>query len=120
MNFNSNKAIYEQMAERLCDEIIAQNYKADDRIPSVREYAIMLQVNTNTAVKAYELLAREEIIYNKRGLGYFVSSNARTRILAQRKNEFMNDMLPEVFRQMTLLNIDIKEIEKQWNLIQPV
>ena len=68
MNFNSNKAIYEQMADRLCDEIIAENYKADDRIPSVREYAIMLEVNTNTAVKAYELLAREETIYNKRGL----------------------------------------------------
>ena len=67
MNFNNNKAIYEQMADRLCDEIIAENYKADDRIPSVREYAIMLEVNTNTAVKAYELLAREEIIYNKRG-----------------------------------------------------
>lgn len=77
MNFNNNKAIYEQMADRLCDEIIAENYKADDRIPSVREYAIMLEVNTNTAVKAYELLAREEIIYNKRGLGYFVAPDAR-------------------------------------------
>ena len=115
MNFNSNKAIYEQMAERLCDEIIAENYKADDRIPSVREYAIMLEVNTNTAVKAYELLAREEIIYNKRGLVSFVSPNARTQILAQRKDEVVNEMLPEVFRQMALLEIDIKDIEKMWN-----
>ena len=73
MDFNNNKAIYEQMADRMCDEIIAGNYRADDRIPSVREYAIMLEVNTNTAVKAYELLAREDIIYNKRGLGYFVA-----------------------------------------------
>ena len=55
---------------------IAGTYKADDRIPSVREYAVMLQVNTNTAVKAYELLSREEIIYNRRGLGYFVSAGA--------------------------------------------
>ena len=62
MNFENNKAIYEQMADRLCDEIIAGTYKADDRIPSVREYAVMLQVNTNTAVKAYELLSREEIM----------------------------------------------------------
>ena len=77
MDFENNKAIYEQMADRLCDEIIAGTYKADDRIPSVREYAVMLQVNTNTAVKAYELLSREEIIYNRRGLGYFVAPNAR-------------------------------------------
>ena len=39
--FRNNKAIYEQMADRLCDEIIAGTYKADDRIPSVREYAVM-------------------------------------------------------------------------------
>ncbi len=60
MNFENNKAIYEQMADRLCDEIIAGTYKADDRIPSVREYAVMLQVNTNTAVKAmsYSLVRR--------------------------------------------------------------
>ena len=53
MTFENNKAIYEQMADRLCDEIIAETYKADDRIPSVREYAVTLQVNTNTAVKAF-------------------------------------------------------------------
>ena len=56
MNFSNDKAIYIQMADRLCDEIIAGTYKDDDRIPSVREYAVMLQVNTNTAVKAYEFM----------------------------------------------------------------
>ncbi|WP_028896886.1 GntR family transcriptional regulator [Prevotella sp. HUN102] len=114
MNFNNNKAIYEQMADRLCDEIIAGTYKADDRIPSVREYAVMLEVNTNTAVKAYELLAREEIIYNKRGLGYFVSPDAKKNILSQRKKEFMHDMLPELFRQMRLLDIEIEEVVKEY------
>ena len=72
MNFSNDKAIYIQMAERLCDEILSGQYKEDERIPSVREYAVLLQVNTNTAMKAYDQLARDEIIYNKRGLGYFV------------------------------------------------
>lgn len=58
-----------QMADRLCDEILSGTYRDDDRIPSVREYAVMLEVNTNTAVKAYDQLAREHIIYNKRGIG---------------------------------------------------
>ena len=48
--FNPDKAIYLQMADRLCDEILAGTYRADDRVPSVREYAVLLQVNTNTAV----------------------------------------------------------------------
>ena len=77
MTFTNDKAIYIQMADRLCDEILSGVYKDDDRIPSVREYAVLLEVNTNTAVKAYEQLAREEIIYNKRGLGYFVTPGAR-------------------------------------------
>ncbi|HEY9551519.1 MAG TPA: GntR family transcriptional regulator [Prevotella sp.] len=114
MNFSNDKAIYVQMADRLCDDILEETYKADDRIPSVREYAVMLEVNTNTAVKAYDLLAREEIIYNKRGLGYFVSPDARKQILASRRKVFMNQTLPEVFRQMRLLGIDVAEVEKAW------
>lgn len=118
MNFENNKAIYEQMADRLCDEIIAGTYKADDRIPSVREYAVMLQVNTNTAVKAYELLSREEIIYNRRGLGYFVSAGAREQIMTARRKIFLTQSLPAIFREMILLGITIEEIEKEWEKAQ--
>ncbi len=115
MNFQNNKAIYEQIADRLCDEIMAGTYKADDRIPSVREYASLLQVNTNTAVKSYELLAREEIIYNRRGLGYFVSPDARERIHQQRKQDFISNILPGVFKEMKLLGISFGDIEQEWN-----
>ena len=118
MNFENNKAIYEQMADRLCDEIIAGTYKADDRIPSVRKYAVMLQVNTNTAVKAYELLSREEIIYNRRGLGYFVSAGAREQIIIARRKTFLTQSLPSVFREMKLLGITIEDIEKEWEKAQ--
>lgn len=80
MIFSNDKAIYVQIAERLSDEILAGKYKEDERIPSVREYAVLLEVNANTTVKAYDLLATDEIIYNKRGLGYFVSAGARSRL----------------------------------------
>ena len=75
MTFSNDKPIYIQMADRLCDEILSGVYQDDDRIPSVREYAVLLEVNTNTAVKAYDELARANIIYNKRGLGYFVTNS---------------------------------------------
>ena len=119
MSFNSDKAIYLQMADRLCDEIIAGTYQADDRIPSVREYAVMLEVNTNTAVKAYEQLAREEIIYNKRGLGYFVAAGARQQIVSGRRREFLQETLPEVFRQMRLLDIGMDELLAEWRKTVP-
>ena len=100
IKFEDNKAIYEQMADRLC------------------EYAVMLQVNTNTAVKAYELLAREEIIYNRRGLGYFVSPGARKQIMTVRQKVFLTRTLPSLFREMNLLGITMEEIEEEWTKLQ--
>ena len=114
MTFTNDKAIYMQMADRLCDEIIAGTYGDDARIPSVREYAVLLQVNTNTAVKAYEQLSRDEIIYNRRGLGYFVTPGAKEKIMVSRRREFLEQQLPEMFRNMKLLGIDIKDVEDAW------
>ena len=114
MTFNSDKAIYIQMADRLCDEIISGRYEQDGRIPSVREYAVLLQVNTNTAMKAYDQLARDEIIYNRRGLGYFVKAGAKDKIMNTRRQEFMEQTLPELFRNMRLLGIDMKDVAEAW------
>ena len=120
MIFTNDKAIYIQMADRLCDEILAGKYKDDDRIPSVREYSVLLEVNTNTAVKAYDELARANIIYNKRGLGYFVTPGAKKQILKERKQEFMKQRLPELFRQMQLLDITIDDVANAYKEIKSV
>ena len=115
MIFTNDKAIYLQMADRLCDEILSGKYQDDDRIPSVREYAVLLEVNTNTAVTAYEQLAREEIIYNKRGLGYFVTPGAKKQIMKARKKDFMKERLPELFRQMRLLGITLEDVKSAYD-----
>lgn len=115
MIFSNDKPIYIQMADRLMDEILSGKYQDDDRIPSVREYSVLLEVNTNTAVKAYEQLAREEIIYNKRGLGYFVTKGAKKQILKTRKEEFMKERLPELFRQMQLLGITLEDVKDAYD-----
>ena len=114
MIFNSDKAIYLQMADRLCDEILAGRYADDDRVPSVREYAVELEVNTNTAVKAYDTLARDGIIYNRRGLGYFVTPGARDKVLTARRAMFRHEVLPDVFRQMRLLGITMADVTDEW------
>ena len=118
MTFTNDKAIYIQMADRLCDEILAGKYNDDDRIPSVREYSVLLEVNTNTAVKAYDELSRANIIYNKRGLGYFVTPGAKKQILKERKKEFMKERLPELFRQMKLLGITLEDVKVAYDMQQ--
>ena len=120
MTFTNDKAIYLQIVDRLSDEILSGKYQDDDRIPSVREYAVLLEVNTNTAVKAYEQLAREEIIYNKRGLGYFVTKGAKKQILKARKKAFMKERLPELFRQMALLDISIDDVTEAYKGLKNV
>lgn len=115
MTFNNDKAIYIQMADRLCDDILAGTYSDDDRVPSVREYAVSLEVNTNTAVKAYDQLARDGIIYNRRGLGYFVTPGARDSIMQARRKAFLDTTLPSLFRDMKLLGIGIDDIVKEWD-----
>ena len=105
MNFKDNNPIYLQIAERICDEILQGRYSEDDRIPSVREYAAMVEVNANTVVRTFDHLQSLEVIYNKRGLGYFVAKGAVRRITKERKRTFLTEELPELFRKMDTLKI---------------
>ena len=98
------------MADRLCDAILIGTYAEGERIPSVRDYAVSLEVNTNTAFKTYEHLARHEVIFNKRGMGYFVSPGAKEKIHAERKADFVKRVLPDIFRNMRMLGVSIDEV----------
>lgn len=82
MEFDGNKPIYLQIVDVICDNILDGTLKPDGRILSVREYGAQLGVNPNTIMRSYEKLTTDEIIYNKRGLGYFISPDARDKVLA--------------------------------------
>ena len=110
MKFKESKSIYLQIADRICDEILQGQYAEEGRIPSVREYAATVEVNANTVVRTYDYLQGQEIIYNKRGIGYFVATGARELIHSLRKNTFLKEELDYFFRQIKTLDIPIKEI----------
>ena len=113
-DFRQDKAIYLQMADRLCDEILSGKYGTGERIPSVRELAVYLGVNANTVVRTYEALSSQGIIQTRRGLGYFVTEDARDRIMNARRRHFMDETLPELFRQMQLLDIPPETLAGKW------
>ena len=108
--FNKDRPIYLQISDRICDEILSGAYADDQRIPSVRDYATLMQVNINPVMKTYEELSRAGIIYQRRGMGYFVTAGAGSAIQRQRKDDFMHKTLAEMFRQMRLLDISIDEV----------
>ena len=115
MDFKDNKPIYLQLTDNFCEKILLKEFGENDRIPSVRDFAVTYEVNPNTVMRTYSYLQEKEIIYNKRGIGYFISENAFARVLKIKKEEFLIKELPNLFKTMHLLSIDINEIKDKFN-----
>lgn len=111
MEFDQPKGIYQQIADQICDQILESEWVEGDRIPSIRDLAISLGVNPNTVTRSYQELLEQEIIENRRGIGYFVAPSARNRILKVRRAEFISEQLPRLLKTMELLEIDIRELD---------
>ncbi len=114
MNFKDNKAIFLQIADRICDDILLGNFIEESRIPSVREYAALVEVNANTVMRSFDYLQSKDVIYNKRGIGYFVSPGARSRIQFLRKALFLNEEADYFFKQLYTLAISKEELLKMY------
>jgi len=114
MEFGDSNAIYLQIADQLCENIILEKWKPGDRIPSVREMAVQIEVNPNTVMRTFNYLQEKGIIYNKRGIGYFVSEDGFEKTKALRKEDFVNNELPGFFRSMILLNLSMEDINEYY------
>ncbi len=112
MTFNGKKAIYLQIADLICDNILLGKSGVEERIPSVRETAADVEVNSNTVMRSYDWLQNHEIIYTKRGLGYFVCPDAKDNIMKMRKEEFFEESVPELIKTMQTLGITTEELTK--------
>ncbi|RYG05456.1 MAG: GntR family transcriptional regulator [Chitinophagaceae bacterium] len=114
MQFRESQAIYLQIADYVCEKILLKEWKPEERVPSVRELAMQLEVNPNTVMRTFEFLQQQEIIYNQRGIGYFVSSTALANATTYRKEAFTEKDLPTIFRNLYLLNMDIEELKPRF------
>lgn len=112
MEFRKNHSIYLQIADYITENILAGKLKSGERLESVREMAANVQVNPNTVMRTFTHLQNEGIIYNKRGVGNFVSDDALGKIKEMKKQEFIQNHLPEVFKMMDLLGINFEELKK--------
>jgi DNA-binding transcriptional regulator YhcF (GntR family) len=114
MEFHNKEAIYLQIVEMVCENILTRRWINGDKIPSVRELAVTVEVNPNTVLRAYGFLQEKGIIRIKRGIGYFVSETAYDETLAFMKSTFLENDLPLFFRSVKLLNIDFEELEARF------
>jgi len=113
MEFRDNEAIYLQIAAFVSENILMGKWPAEQKIPSVRDLAVELEVNPNTVMRSYEFLQNQGVIYNKRGLGLFVAPDGYDKIKAYRRDRFIDQDLQGIFRNIYLLDISFEEMQ-QW------
>lgn len=119
MNFDEHKPIYLQISDAICEKILNDEYAEEERIPSIREMGTTLGVNPNTVMRSFEYLKSIEIIYDKRGVGFFIASDAKKRVKLMYKKDFIENEIPSIIRKMKLLDIEIEDlttkIKDNWN-----
>ncbi len=110
MEFNEHKPIYLQISDTICDSVLTGEWKEEERIPSVREYGGILGVNPNTIMRTYDHLQDAQIIYIKRGVGYFVNSGAKDKIISIQREQFIEEEVPKIKRRLELLGLKAIDI----------
>ena len=109
MQFDNTQPIWAQIYELLLTHIADGEWSEEERVASVRELGATLAVNPNTVMRAYERATDEQLIYNRRGIGYFVSVGARERAATLLRERFEREQLPSIFRSMQRVGITAEE-----------
>ena len=112
LNTDSMKPIYVQIAKWLEGEILSENIKEEERIYSQYQLAEMFTINPATAAKGLNILADEAIVYKKRGLGMFVSPNAKQFILTMRRSQVLGQMINELVMEANRLEVSESELNR--------
>lgn len=114
MEFNSHKAIYLQIVDYICEKVLIKEWLAGDRILSVRDLGVLLEVNPNTVMRSYEHLEANGVIMNKRGVGFFLTDDAMEKIVVLQQEIFITESLPLLFKNIYLLRLSFDEMKTQY------
>jgi DNA-binding transcriptional regulator YhcF (GntR family) len=110
--FDDRSPIYLQIAEGIKNDVLSGALKEDEQVMSTNQYAAFYQINPATAAKGFAQLVEEGVLYKRRGIGMFVSPDARTRLLTERRNHFFADVVDPMLAEARRIGIDAAEIVK--------
>ena len=117
MDFNESKNIFLQIRDWLADQIMQDKILPGDKVPSVRELSVDLEVNRNTVMRSYGLMEEEGILENKRGIGFFVATDAKRNLLKIQKESFFEQDLPWLLHKVKVLKLNSTDLQ---SLIQSI
>ncbi|WP_010271913.1 GntR family transcriptional regulator [Paenibacillus senegalensis] len=108
--FDQDKPIYVQIRERIEDQIINDQLKEGDQAPSTNQLVSFYKINHATVSKGINSLVDEEILYKKRGIGMFVASGAKQKLIQKRKASFIEDYVVKLVHEADKLGITDNEM----------
>jgi len=107
--FSNERPIFIQLAEMLEDAILSGAYNEGDQIPSITEFSVAYKINPATALKGVNILVDAGLLYKKRGVGMFVSRDAREKLAEKRKERFYRDFVEPMILEAIQLGISESE-----------
>lgn len=107
---DDSRPIFQQIAEKIEDDIIEGRLSEESQVPSTNQFAAFYKINPATAAKGVNLLVEQNILYKKRGIGMFVAEGAKERLLEKRRHEFYEQYVVTMLREAARLGISTGQI----------
>ena len=111
-NLGEDKSIYLQISEMIEDEILRGILNEEEQVPSTTELSKFYKINPATAAKGINILVDKEVLYKKRGIGMFVQTGAKGKIIEERKKNFYETFVKKIITEAKLIGIDKQELKK--------
>lgn len=111
INFDSDKAIFLQIAEGIEDAILSGAFAEESQVPSITEFSVNYKINPATALKGINILVDNGIVYKKRGLGMFVAAGAVNKLLQKRREQFFDNFIVGMVAEAKRLGLTDAEIK---------
>jgi len=112
MNFKPNYPIYLQVADFITEKVLKEEWRNGDKLPALKDLAVTTSVNPNTVIKGLGYLVDNNILTTQRGVGYFLTEDARAITLELKRRQFIQEVLPEVFSSMDLLGVGLYDLTR--------
>ncbi|HLT96607.1 MAG TPA: GntR family transcriptional regulator [Acidimicrobiia bacterium] len=108
--FDDRSPIYRQIAERIEADVLTGELGPDEQIMSTNQYASFYRINPATAAKAFAELVDEGILYKRRGIGMFVSPDAREKLRKEHRARFFSDVVDPMVAEARAIGVDLDDV----------
>ncbi|WP_027346103.1 GntR family transcriptional regulator [Hamadaea tsunoensis] len=108
--FDDRSPIYQQIADKIKDDVLRGVLSPDDQVMSTNQYAAYYRINPATAAKGFQRLMEEGVLYKKRGIGMFVAPDAPERLRTERRERFFADVVDPMIADAQAVGVPLADI----------